>query len=61
MADESQRLLGLLDRPDLRQIAIGKVEGWTNEEIAAKLECVPRSIDCKLSRIRLLWKNEGKE
>ena len=37
MADECQRLLSLLDRPDLRQIAIWKVEGWTNEEIDAAL------------------------
>ncbi len=58
MADECRRLLGLLDEPDLRQIAIWKVEGWTNEEIATKINCVPRTIERKLNRIRILWKDE---
>lgn len=61
MADECQRLLGLLDEPELRRIAIWKVEGWTNEEIAAEIDCVPRTVERKLSRIRLLWKDEWKE
>jgi RNA polymerase sigma factor (sigma-70 family) len=58
MADECRRLLDLLDEPQLRQIALWKVEGYTNEEIAARLDCVPRTIERKVSRIRLLWKNE---
>jgi RNA polymerase sigma factor (sigma-70 family) len=61
MADECRRLLDLLDEPVLRQIALLKVEGYTNEEIAAKLDCVPRTIERKVSRIRLLWKQELKE
>jgi RNA polymerase sigma factor (sigma-70 family) len=61
MADECQRLLNLLDEPQLRQIALWKVEGYTNDEIAAKLDCVPRTIERKLSRIRLLWKRELQE
>jgi len=60
MADECRRLLDLLDEPELRQIALWKVEGYTNEEIAARLDCVPRTIERKVSRIRLLWKNELK-
>src|ERR1051326_199425 len=60
MADECQRLLGKLDDPQLRQIALWKVEGHTNDEIAAQLDCVPRTIERKLSRIRVLWKNELK-
>jgi DNA-directed RNA polymerase specialized sigma24 family protein len=57
-ADECRRLLELLDEPELRQIALWKVEGYTNEEIAARLDCVPRTVECKVSRIRLLWKHE---
>jgi RNA polymerase sigma factor (sigma-70 family) len=57
-ADECRRLLDLLDEPQLRQIALWKVEGYTNEEIAARLDCVPRTIERKVSRIRLLWKHE---
>jgi RNA polymerase sigma factor (sigma-70 family) len=57
-ADECRRLLDLLDGPELRQIALWKVEGFTNEEIAARLDCVPRTIERKVRRIRLLWKQE---
>jgi RNA polymerase sigma factor (sigma-70 family) len=61
MTDECRRLLDLLDEPQLRQIALWKVEGFTNEEIAERLDCVPRTIERKVSRIRLLWKRELKE
>jgi RNA polymerase sigma factor (sigma-70 family) len=61
MADECRRLLDLLDEPELRQIALWKVEGYTNEEIATRLDCVPRTVERKVSRIRLLWKHELKE
>ena len=60
MADECRRLLDLLDEPELRQVALWKVEGFTNEEIAVKLDCVPRTVERKLSRIRMLWKDELK-
>ena len=51
----------LLPEPELRQIALWKVEGYTNEEIATRLDCVSRTIERKVSRIRLLWKCELKE
>jgi RNA polymerase sigma factor (sigma-70 family) len=60
MADECRRLLNLLDEPELRLIALLKVEGYTNEEIAARLDCVPRTIERKVRRIRVLWKHELK-
>jgi len=60
MADECRRLLELLEEPELRQIALWKVEGYTNNEIAARLDCVPRTIERKVSRIRVLWKHELK-
>jgi RNA polymerase sigma factor (sigma-70 family) len=55
MADDYQRLLGMLDDAELRSVALWKVEGFTNEEIAAKLGCVVRSVERKLQRIRILW------
>ena len=58
MADECRRLLDSLQEPELRQIALWKVEGYTHEEIAARLDCVPRTIERKVSRIRLLWRHE---
>jgi len=57
-ADECRRLLDLLVEPELRQIALWKVEGYTNEEIAVRLDCVPRTVERKVRRIRLLWKHE---
>jgi RNA polymerase sigma factor (sigma-70 family) len=61
MADECRRLLDLLTEPELRQIAMWKVEGFTNEEIASRLDCVPRTVERKVSRIRLLWRHELKD
>jgi RNA polymerase sigma factor (sigma-70 family) len=61
VADECRRLLESLQEPELRQIALWKVEGYTNGEIAARLDCVPRTVERKISRIRLLWKHELKE
>lgn len=58
VADECRRLLDSLREPELRQIALWKVEGYTNEEIASRLDCVPRTVERKVSRIRLLWKHE---
>ena len=51
----------MLEEPELRQIALWKVEGYTNEEIAARLDCVPRTVERKVCRIRLLWKHELKD
>ncbi len=55
MAEECQRLLGQLSQGDLREVAILKMEGYSNEEIAAKLGCVPRTIERKVALIRTLW------
>lgn len=48
------RLQSLLD-PELRQIAIWKLEGWTNKEIADHHGCVERTVERKLERIRSRW------
>ncbi|MBL8796067.1 MAG: RNA polymerase subunit sigma-70 [Planctomycetia bacterium] len=58
VAEEFQRLLALLDEPALRDIALDKLAGGTNEDIAARLECAPRTIERKLKRIRALWEAE---
>ena len=58
MAEECQRLLGMLTEPDLRSVALWKLEGYTNEEIAAKLGCVERTVERKVRRIRAIWNQE---
>jgi RNA polymerase sigma factor (sigma-70 family) len=55
LADEYRRLLDRLGDPQLQAIALWKVEGYSNEEIAGRLGCVVRSVERKLQRIRMLW------
>src|SRR5262245_26501749 len=57
-AEEARRLLELLGSPELRSVAVWKMEGHSNEEIAAKLGCVVRSVERKLWVIRNLWAKE---
>ncbi|HVS35159.1 MAG TPA: ECF-type sigma factor [Gemmataceae bacterium] len=58
VAEEYQRLLDHLGDDVLRSIAVWKMEGYTVEEIAARLGCVPRTIERKLRTIRELWGEE---
>jgi DNA-directed RNA polymerase specialized sigma24 family protein len=57
-ADECRRLFGLLADGSLRRVALLKVEGHTNAEIAAELGCVEATVERKLQRIRGLWADE---
>jgi DNA-directed RNA polymerase specialized sigma24 family protein len=62
-AEEYQRLLALLPDDTWRQVAVWKLEGNTNAEIAAKLPCVERTVERKLDVIRSLWqeyRDEGR-
>jgi DNA-directed RNA polymerase specialized sigma24 family protein len=54
LAEEYQRLLDRLGDPQLQAIALWKVEGYANLEIARKLGCGLRSVERKLHRIRVL-------
>ena len=55
--EEWERLLSMLDRggPDLRQLALLKLENLTHEEIAGRLACGLRTVERKLRLIRSLW------
>jgi DNA-directed RNA polymerase specialized sigma24 family protein len=55
VADECRRLLDLLADGELRSIAVGKMDGETTEQIAARLACAPSTVERKLRRIRGLW------
>jgi DNA-directed RNA polymerase specialized sigma24 family protein len=59
MAEDYQELLARLDDDELRRVAVWKMEGYGNEEIAARLGCVPRTVERKLALIRTLWNEEG--
>ena len=58
VADECRRLLKLLGDPTLRSVALWKMEGYTNAEIADKLDRVPVTVERKLQLIRSLWAGE---
>jgi DNA-directed RNA polymerase specialized sigma24 family protein len=58
MLEECRRLLGLLGDARLQAVAQWKLEGYTNEEIASKLGCAPRTVERKLDLIRRSWERE---
>jgi DNA-directed RNA polymerase specialized sigma24 family protein len=58
VADECRRLLGALGDSTLRQVAIWKMEGYTNAEIAHRLGCVEHTVGRKLRSIREIWSED---
>jgi DNA-directed RNA polymerase specialized sigma24 family protein len=58
VVEECQRLLKLLGDDTLRRLALLKLEGWTNEEIARRLGCALRAVERKLALIRSSWEGE---
>ena len=57
-AEAFERLMALLTDDTLRRIAQFKFEGYTNFEISKKIDCVERTIERKLERIRELWSEQ---
>lgn len=57
LAEEVQSLLGRLPSPALRQVAVWKLEGFTNAEIAAKHGCSEPTVERRLALIRRLLRN----
>jgi RNA polymerase sigma factor (sigma-70 family) len=56
-----ERRLRDLPEPDLRQVALLKLEGSTNREIAEALQCGERSVERKLNLIRKRWEAAGED
>jgi DNA-directed RNA polymerase specialized sigma24 family protein len=59
VSESFDRLLACLPAADLTRIALWKMEGYTNEEIAGKLGRARRTVDRKLRLIRHLWEREA--
>jgi RNA polymerase sigma factor (sigma-70 family) len=55
VAEECEKLLTELADADLRTIAVRKLEGYTNKEIAAELGCSLVTVERRLRLIRLEW------
>jgi DNA-directed RNA polymerase specialized sigma24 family protein len=60
VAEEYQRLLDALGDETLRSVALWKLEGHTNQEIAGKLDCSLSRVERKLRLIRQRWEREQK-
>jgi len=59
VADECARRLQGLPDESLRQVALLKMEGYLNEEIATRLGCGLRTVARKLEVIRKAWLDEA--
>jgi DNA-directed RNA polymerase specialized sigma24 family protein len=58
LTEEFQRLLQRLGDETLRRVAVLKMQGYSNEEIAAELDCGLRSVERKLRGIRKIWSSQ---
>jgi DNA-directed RNA polymerase specialized sigma24 family protein len=58
VAEEFRHRLASLGDAELASVALWRLEGYTVEEIAARLGCVPRSVKRKLRLIRDNWERE---
>jgi DNA-directed RNA polymerase specialized sigma24 family protein len=57
-AENVDRLLGLLDNDEQRQIALWRMEDYENGEIAAMLRCSIKTVERRVRLIRDIWKPE---
>lgn len=57
VAEECQRLMNLLPDDEARQIALWKMEGYTNKEIAEKIQRVEKTVERRLGLIRSRWQS----
>jgi DNA-directed RNA polymerase specialized sigma24 family protein len=55
MAEQCRILLDALDDDSLRQVALCRMEGYNNDEIAAQLGCARRTVARRLELIRKTW------
>ena len=59
VAEECRRLLYGLDDAVLQTVAVAKMEGYSNAEIAERLGCSVASVERKLRLIRETWSQEA--
>ena len=59
VAEECQRLLEKLGDEKLRALAVWKMEGHTNDEVAGRLGIARATVERRLRVIRKLWEDEA--
>jgi len=60
VADECEELFAKLKDPNLEQVVVWKLDGFTNEEIATRMRKTKRTIQRMLSLIRNVWSEESR-
>ncbi len=55
MAEECRRLLEALDNEQLEQVALMKLDGFQNTEIADQMGCTRQTVQRRLRLIREIW------
>lgn len=58
MVEQCRRLLARLEDPKLQTLAIAKMDGTSNEEIATQWACSLRTVERRLKLIRDIWRDE---
>ena len=59
LVEEVRQRFAELPDESLRVVALLRMDGYANEEIARALDCSPRSVDRKLELIRKTWRREA--
>ncbi len=59
MADGLARMLDVLGSPELRRVVVWRLEGYTNEEIAARLGRSTATAERKLRTVRAIFEDVG--
>ena len=58
MSEQVQNLMTVLNDDQLRELALGKMEGYTNDEMARRLGCSLRTVERRLRLIRVKCSEE---
>lgn len=61
IAEQIEHLLGRLNDPTLVRVAVWKMEGYTQGEIAGLLNVAERTIERKVRLIRAVWEAEAEK
>jgi DNA-directed RNA polymerase specialized sigma24 family protein len=59
VVDEFRVLLGRLGDDSLVSVALAKMEGYTNKQIADRMGCIEQTVERKLRSIRRIWSAGG--
>jgi DNA-directed RNA polymerase specialized sigma24 family protein len=59
VAEQCGHLLHSLGDKELQDVALWRMEGYSVEEIAGRLDCSPRTVKRRLGLIRSLWEKES--